>query len=60
MVKITLRDRKTQDEYPEYQIKWTNSAAYISDSNRMANSAAAVTNIICPALGEGAVTHKTC
>jgi hypothetical protein len=36
MVKITLRDRKTQDEYPEYQIEWTKSTVFISDSNRVA------------------------
>jgi hypothetical protein len=38
MVKITLRDRKTQDEYQEYQIEWTKSAAFISDSNHVAKN----------------------
>jgi hypothetical protein len=36
MVKIALRNRKTQDEYQEYQIEWTKSAALVSDSNCVA------------------------
>jgi hypothetical protein len=36
MVKITLRDRKAQDEYEEYEIDSTSSAAFISDSNHVA------------------------